>query len=124
MEMKHKVFVYGTLKKGFGNHRFLKGASFIGNARTMDHFALYESGLPFVIENEAVSTISGELYEVSEETLVRLDCLEGHPGFYTRKMVNVSIFPGNDGESQNTYTAWLYFFPEKKGVLVKSGVFH
>ena len=53
MDTKHKVFVYGTLKKGFGNHRFLRGSVFLGNARTNDHFALYESGIPFVIEKRS-----------------------------------------------------------------------
>jgi gamma-glutamylcyclotransferase (GGCT)/AIG2-like uncharacterized protein YtfP len=27
------VFVYGTLKKGYGNHRLLENSKFIGNAK-------------------------------------------------------------------------------------------
>ena len=49
---------------------------------------------------------------------------KGTPGCYTRKMVNVTVFKGDDGEPENSFTAWLYFFPERQGALVKSGVFH
>jgi len=31
------VFVYGTLKKGFSNHHYLKNATFLGTRRTLSN---------------------------------------------------------------------------------------
>ena len=42
------VFVYGTLKRGHGNHRELEGATFLGEAQTVDRYALHVQGLPMV----------------------------------------------------------------------------
>jgi len=123
MAGKHMIFVYGTLKRGFGNNRLLSGSKFVGEARTEGKFALYESGIPFVIEDEQVSQVSGEVYEVDEKTLSRLDRLEGHPNWYCRKMVNVSIISEGNDKVGGTCCAWLYFFPKRQGQLVKSGVF-
>ena len=123
MTDKHMVFVYGTLKRGFGNNRLLSGSKFLGEARTEDKFALYESGIPFVIEDEQVSQISGEVYEVDERTLARLDRLEGHPNWYFRKMVNISVNATERYETEKRIQAWIYFFPKRQGILIKSGVF-
>ena len=123
MADKHMVFVYGTLKRGFSNNRLLSGSKFLGEARTEGKFALYESGIPFVIEIERVSQISGEVYEVDERTLALLDRLEGHPDWYCRKIVEVTINADACDEADKTIQAWIYFFPEKQGALVESGVF-
>jgi gamma-glutamylaminecyclotransferase len=120
MSEKQIVFVYGTLKRGFGNHHLLNGSKFIGQALTKEKYALYVSGIPFVIESEPVSQISGEVYEVDQKTLARLDRLEGHPDWYCRKMVYVS---GNTNESGESLKAWIYFFPKRRGVIVESGIF-
>ena len=123
MAGKHMIFVYGTLKRGFGNNRLLSGSKFVGEARTEGKFALYESGIPFVIEDEQVSQVSGEVYEVDEKTLSRLDRLEGHPNWYCRKMVNISVNNKDPGELEKMIKAWIYFFPERQGVILESGMF-
>ncbi|MDZ7697722.1 MAG: gamma-glutamylcyclotransferase family protein [Deltaproteobacteria bacterium] len=123
MNEKSLVFLYGTLKRGFGNHHFLDGSRFLGKAITKKKYALYVSGIPFVIENEPVSQISGEVYEVDEDTLARLDRLEGHPDWYCRKWINLIMERGSLNDVEKVNEAWIYFFPHKEGVLVKSGVF-
>ena len=123
MTDKHMVFVYGTLKRGFSNNRLISGSKFVGEARTEGKFALYESGIPFVIEDEQVSQISGEVYEVDEKTLAQLDRLEGHPNWYCRKMVNISVNNKDPDELEKIIKAWIYFFPERQGVILESGMF-
>ncbi len=80
-----RVFVYGTLKKGYGNHALLKDAQFIGEAVVKDH-VLYGSTIPFAVENEGTH-ITGEVYEIDDVTEINLDRLEGYPGWYGKKIV-------------------------------------
>jgi gamma-glutamylcyclotransferase (GGCT)/AIG2-like uncharacterized protein YtfP len=108
-----KVFVYGTLRKGFSNHFIMKPTYRVGSGLTKKEYAMYSHGIPFLVENEQVSKITGELYIVDETTFDILDILEGHPKWYTRKVVDVNIL----GEE---HQAWVYF-NKKQGVLIKSG---
>jgi gamma-glutamylcyclotransferase (GGCT)/AIG2-like uncharacterized protein YtfP len=119
--MHYLVFVYGTLKKGFSNHRLLSGAEFLGPAQTVQKFAMYTTGTPIVLKEEAVSPIFGELYRVDEKILAALDSLEGHPDWYRREEVEVLV---DEGEREKRLeTAWLYFSLDKRGFLVPSGKF-
>jgi len=113
--MKQNLFTYGTLMKGYSNHYPLKRAEWVGSAKTLEKYSLYESGIPFVFKGEAVSHIYGELYRVDELTLKIIDRLEGHPEWYRREEIQIVT------DSGNNVTAWLYFYPEKRGKLVTSG---
>ncbi len=113
----HKLFVYGTLKKGFSNHHFLKGAKFLGKAITKHKYALYETSIPYAYPYEKVSPIRGELYEVDTQTIRKIDLLEGHPHAYRREKVPVLLENGEE------VFAWIYFYPRKRGKLNPSGEF-
>ncbi len=101
------VAVYGTLKHGFGNHRIMQeaGGEFIGNARSVDQFPLVVSGLPYLLDKRGAGhRVCVELYRVaSAEGWYGLDCLEGHPNFYCRR---VEKFETDTGE---VIEAWVYF---------------
>ncbi len=116
--MNYKIFVYGTLKRGYSNHRLLTGASFLCGGRTREKYALYTSGIPFVIKDEKISQIQGEIYLVDETTLANLDLLEGHPNWYCREKTEIIL-----EEGWPTVTAWLYFYPYPTGKLLPEGVF-
>jgi gamma-glutamylcyclotransferase (GGCT)/AIG2-like uncharacterized protein YtfP len=110
------MFVYGSLRKKFWNHRtYLKNSNFIGNGETKEKYSMYAYIIPYVVETEKTSHILGEVYEVDEETLKKIDNLEGHPICYKRKKVPIIL------ESGEEIKAWLYFYPEPYGVLVESG---
>jgi len=112
------VFVYGTLKKGFWNHHMLEGSKFVGKAKTKEKYALYIDNIPYLVKTEKVSHVSGEVYEVNKKSLLSLDGLEGHPVWYYRELSQV-IF--EDGRELN---AWIYFYPEKLGVLLSEGNYY
>lgn len=73
------VFVYGTLKRGGSNHRFLAGQQFVAEARTVPGYTLYAlDGYPGMVPAPtAPHGVTGELWSVDEACLARLDALEG-----------------------------------------------
>lgn len=74
--MKHRVAVYGTLKKGLSNHHYLSQARFLGNDRVYN-LVLYDLG-PYPGAKLATSQgVDIEVYEVDNFTLAQLDQLEG-----------------------------------------------
>ena len=82
------IFVYGTLKSGYYNHSILGNADFLGEL-VIPNFKLFESGIPFMKRSEnPEDKVLGELYKVSDESLVDMDRLEGHPTGYRREKVS------------------------------------
>jgi len=49
--MTHRVFVYGTLKRGYPNNPLLEGSQFLGEAVTVPTYKMVEpapqEGVPF-----------------------------------------------------------------------------
>ncbi len=84
-----RVFVYGTLRLGNHNHRWLNGAKLVAETQTAKAaFTMLDvSGhFPGVIHG-GKTTIVGEVYAVDSETLAELDRHEGCPNHYRREIV-------------------------------------
>lgn len=111
----HLVFTYGTLKKGFSNHRLLENQNFLGKASTIGNlFELYENGrFPMVVGVERGKNIDGELYEIDDECLATLDWLEGVPHHYNRKTITVKK------EDDTEVNAIIYVYQRNPKGLVK-----
>lgn len=111
------VFVYGTLRQG--GRRALPelflGARFVGRAQVRGW--LYDFGAyPGLVLDEAGGLATGEVYELDDEILLRLDEIEA-PAFYERKQVAVNL----DNQSRR---CWLYeprieLYPQRS--LISSG---
>lgn len=95
-----KVFVYGSLKKGYHNHRLLSESEFLGEARTKPVFTMVSLGAFPGVVNEGHTSIFGEVYEVNAHVLNALDALEGHPHFYERVRV---VLDAHEQEA-----VWMY----------------
>ena len=112
------VFVYGTLRRGFSNHRFLAGARFVGPGRTVDAHGLYlEAGIPYLAAGEGRYPVVGEVYAVDAAILADLDELEEHPRVYTRRPAPIVLGDGR------RLIAWVYFANEPQGTPLASGDF-
>lgn len=100
-----KLFVYGTLKRGYGNHRLMHGAKFLGEAIIEGHVIHDFGGCPGIRPAEKKYHVSGELYEITEDMLPRLDRLEGHypnspeDSVYRRTELNAWTFLEGGGSS-------------------------
>jgi gamma-glutamylaminecyclotransferase len=102
--MTHRVFVYGTLKKGFWNNPLLKGCEFFGSAVTVPTYSMISVShavitmFPVIRPSENGKPVAGEIYTVDDEVLERLDRLEGvHKGMYSRELIDVTL-PLANGE--------------------------
>lgn len=77
-----RIFVYGTLKRGFSNHALMRNpishndAAFIGTYRTLHANHPVRDGVPDLIPGQG-HRIRGELYTVTSVGLEPLDYLEG-----------------------------------------------
>jgi gamma-glutamylcyclotransferase (GGCT)/AIG2-like uncharacterized protein YtfP len=93
-----KLFVYGTLQQGRGNHRLLAEARFIGKARTAPEFTLRSAyaggGFPYLLAG-GETAVFGELYEIDDATLARCDRLEGYPHHYDRREIELASVDGS-----------------------------
>lgn len=85
-----RVFVYGTLKEGHGNHPALASAEFLGTHVVEGGYKMYNMGyFPGVVRDaDSTDSLHGEVYLVDEPTLQHLDFIEGHPNFYERTKIS------------------------------------
>lgn len=89
-----KVAVYGTLKKGEGNHGLISHANLLGNDVVQATHFQGNYGFPmgtFVSyskdNKDSCYDIQVEVYEVDKATEDRLDILEGVPSLYTKAYI-------------------------------------
>jgi len=87
-----KVFVYGTLLSGFGNHdHYLKDkAKLISQDVMVEKFRMFNLGYfpTCVFTDNSEDIVHGEVYSVHKETLRDLDYLESYPRWYDRMNIN------------------------------------
>ena len=97
------LFVYGTLMRGGVRHRLLAGQRFLGEARTLPRYALFDLGpYPGMAPRDADGrAVLGELYEVAVSLIPELDAEEGAPTLFRLEAV---VIDGRD----EPVSAYLY----------------
>jgi len=100
------IFVYGTLLKGLQRERALSRSELIGSAYIKGE--LYDLGR-FPALKEGEEKVYGELYEINEQTLFRLDQIEAYDpdnhqdSLYLRIKTQVSLIHGEETIDAETY---------------------
>lgn len=92
MPFSKLIWVYGTLKRNYGNHHLIETCEFVGEAVTKPFYRLYKvSYFPGLVEDEKTGkSIQGELYRVTDPAIMRrLDALEGVPYLYRRESLKI-----------------------------------
>lgn len=110
MEWVTCLFVYGTLKKGFANDRYLANAGLLGDYRTLSPYPLVVLPpwhVPCLYERPGHGyPVHGELYVIDDGILRHTDQLEGihrADGYYRREIVVEHV------EGGRKRSAWTYF---------------
>ena len=103
----HKVFVFGTLKRGFPNHgEGMRGERYLGDCRTVERYPMVVAGRwfsPVMMPEPGVGErVSGELYEIGDAKLAELDRIESThlPDGYRRHAIKVESATGVLVEAQ------------------------
>jgi gamma-glutamylcyclotransferase (GGCT)/AIG2-like uncharacterized protein YtfP len=92
-----KLFVYGTLRRNGSAAHLMRGAEFVNDA-SLRGMVVHRNGFPGLIPGD--SLVPGELFDVPDAMLDRLDQYEG-PG-YTRNLTEVQC-------GSQTIKAWVYW---------------
>ena len=87
----HRIFVYGTLKRGCVNHAYLGGQRWVGVARTEPRYRMFDlGGYPGMVEVADGLSIQGEVWDVDDDCFAQLDLLEDiEGGEYLRKQIHL-----------------------------------
>ena len=91
MEMK-KIFVYGTLRKGFGLNNYMDNFKYLGVGK-LKGFDMFSNGyFPMIIKGsgEVVGEVVGEVYEI-ENGINEIGVLDKIESAYTRTKVRVKL---------------------------------
>ncbi|XP_071452257.1 putative gamma-glutamylcyclotransferase CG2811 isoform X2 [Hetaerina americana] len=127
--MTHYVFVYGTLKSGEPNHDWISDVrngkgTFRGNGTTITKYPLIigtRYNIPFLLYKPGYGhNVLGEIYEVDQPMLEKLDELEDHPNFYQRRIDEIEVVNSDfHGETaRSTFQCWVYFLKKFRADLL------
>jgi gamma-glutamylcyclotransferase (GGCT)/AIG2-like uncharacterized protein YtfP len=127
---RRPFFVYGTLRRGQGNYRLLRGRTISEHEAVLPGHALHAAGLPYVVPAGAGDLVVGELMFVRPsayaDVLATLDGLEGYrPGrtsLYERIAARAQY---RCGDEDRAVEAWVYLagahFTPSSATFVASG---
>lgn len=89
---------------GMPNHHFLDECKFIGHASTLNRYGLHVcGGIPFLHNDEKKYNVVGEVYDVQQKELEKLDVLEANGTWYFREDLTVMLFNTNDSVKCQAY---------------------
>jgi gamma-glutamylcyclotransferase (GGCT)/AIG2-like uncharacterized protein YtfP len=106
------LFVYGTLKEGYGNNWYLQrnNAEKVANTTTAEEYIMFNAGFPVMMEPVDCNDLTlpalqckGEVWKLNNVALEQVDRLESNGDMYNRKEITVTL---EDGTTMNV---WSYF---------------
>ena len=85
------IFVYGSLKRGYGLHHLLERQVYCGTVATCPLYRIFDLGTyPGLVDWPEGLAVLGEVYQVDQECLRKLDDAEGvDQGLYARRAVKL-----------------------------------
>jgi gamma-glutamylcyclotransferase (GGCT)/AIG2-like uncharacterized protein YtfP len=87
-----KIAVYGSLRKGFGNHRLIDHCELLSTEVVKIPYKMVSLfGFPGLLPDNKENNITIEVYEVDDETYRRVERLESYPTFYDKRIINTTL---------------------------------
>ena len=113
------LFVYGTLMRHLSNHNYLKSSLYLGECSTFDKYViLIDGSIPYLSTSKNIYHIKGELYEVSDDILKKIDELEDEGNWYKRKNLKIIL-------NEKIFTCYAYFNDQiNHTILLNSDSYH
>tara|TARA_B100000029_G_scaffold492004_1_gene552791 strand:+ start:2433 stop:2897 length:465 start_codon:yes stop_codon:yes gene_type:complete len=96
------IFVYGALRQGMGLNSILATSKRHGTHKTLPKYTMYDLGAFPCIINKGNTSIIGDLYEVTEDIVAKLDIIEGVPNLYKRGLIELDY--------DNVFEVQAYFW--------------
>ena len=87
---RFRLFVYGTLLAGEPDHALLGDAEHVGPATTRPLYGLFEVGPYAALVAGGSTSVQGEIYLVSRETLLAIDVARQVPLLFQRARVSLN----------------------------------
>ena len=109
------LFVYGTLKRGFGNNYILRNSEFVGSAISENKFIVYDCGFPCAYPDYNGKKIKGEIYKLTDEDFIFTDRLESNGSLYNREIQRFV-------RKEVLITAWIYIIISPYGNIYNSNL--
>ena len=102
--MKERLFVYGSLKRGFSLHHELCGADFLGEAYVRG-YEIYDIGeYPGAYKSpDPKAILTGELYALDAGMFHKIDAVEGVAEGEYRRIRTLVV-----SENGSTLRSWFY----------------
>ncbi len=92
--MMTRVFVYGRLTtNGFYHQHYLKGQTLLGTGIINDYRSYIIGGLHGIVPRDGFQ-VKGEVYEVDEKALDRLDHLHNIGTVFNRSIIDIQLDNG------------------------------
>lgn len=114
MKTTNLLAVYGTLKKNYGNHVFLKNAKYLGTHITEPKYTMYSMGGFPTVTLEGNTPITLEIYSVDKETKKHINMLEGYTG---KRNSDENWYDTTDVDTP-WGTAEMYYFKNKPNNMI------
>lgn len=99
-----KVFVYGTLKRGYRLNKHMSNAKYIAEAKLPGILFHLDAFPAMYHDNQLSCKVLGEVFEVPASEIASLDAIEGVPTLYERHRVYLAPHG----------PVWVYLFPKDR----------
>jgi gamma-glutamylcyclotransferase (GGCT)/AIG2-like uncharacterized protein YtfP len=112
----HRLFVYGSLRRGEENHDswFGRGATHVADGRIRGAELVNLGAYCCIVPSDDLSrTVIGEVYDVVPEVFTGIEAMEAEAG-YARQPVRVHLV--SDGEELPPIAAEAYFYSKPQRV--------
>lgn len=107
---RHRIFVYGSLRRGESNHDvwFTRGATLVADGRIQGAELVNLGGYCCILQvDDRTRAVVGEVYDLTPDLFQEIEAMESEAR-YVRRPVEVYVGSESNGTSPITADAYVY----------------